>query len=398
MRNYFKGIVFSLLLLPIISNAQSISSNLQYINNQFSLYNGHSTSFEIDNTELVCEDKYRILKANWEDIEIKIIDNNIGIVCLSEASCIRCYDKKGKREHGKNFQKYRMELHEHNKLIKHINEVVNKFAEIKMLIVNKKHGKNIINIKSKTETEIKKINSVLKLSSKYKHTYYIDYKKNAIISKTESCEAIIPVKSGLSIHYFQRDSGKYTHGFYFENSDNSILESCSFFENYTESTYEYVSNYTDAQTIILSLKKIINFLEEPATQRKTINSRLCYINKEFKKYNDSSIVWNIDYDTKQLIWKNDFNTYRIDLSDLKIVINYSDNVICIYCTANNKCVLKDNSDVVTHYKQYEMTLNDGEKMIPHIKDIVNEFIAIKEEIMENNYQNSSKEKIDKSDE
>ena len=92
------------------------------------------------------------------------------------------------------------------------------------------------------------------------HNYYIDYSQNAIVSKTENCKAIIPVKSGLSLNYYKRDGGNYSYGFYFKNSDKSILESCTSFEDYTEKTYEYVNNYSDAQDVITSLNKIINLL------------------------------------------------------------------------------------------------------------------------------------------
>ena len=59
---------------------------------------------------------------------------------------------------------------------------------------------------------------------------------------------------------YQRN-GDYGYGFYFENSDKSILESCTSFEDYTEKTHEYLSNYEDAQTVIHSLKNIINLLQ-----------------------------------------------------------------------------------------------------------------------------------------
>lgn len=373
------------------SGNSSIDANLRYINQQFDLYNAYNTTFSIDKNakELICEDKFGIIKAKWSDIEIKTSSENIGVYCLSDGKCIRYYDKNGVRKYDEDYNNYTMGLRENEKLIPHINKVLNKFAEIKSAILDGESGGSSNSNKAQIDAELRTINNIFKRSSEYSNTYYIDYTQNAIVSKTENCRAIVPVKSGLSVNYYKRTGDGHTYGFYFENSDKSILESCTSFEDYTEKTYEYLANYEDAQTVIRSLKKIINLLENSSSSygsssNTSVDSKLKYINQQFANYNGYNTVWSVNYGKKQLIWKNDFGTNYVDFSDLEIRADYENNWIGVYCLTGDKCILQKGTKGNTlYYDQYTMSLNDDGKMISHMNKVINEFAAIKKAVVGN---------------
>ena len=366
-----------------------INANLRYINQQFELYNGYNTIFKIDDSraELICEDKFGVLKAKWSDIEIRTENENIGIFCLTEGKCIRYYDKEGNRKYDEDYSRYTMGLRENEKIIPHINTVLDKFAEIKIAILNGNSYGNTNGIKGQIDTELSKINAIFRRSSEYRNTYYVDYDKNAIISKTAKCRAIIPVKSGLSVNYYKKNGGDYAYGFYFQNSDNSILESCTSFEEYTEKTYEYLSNYNEVQTTIKSLQKIINLLGKNSNNYSfvsptTISGKLHYINVQFSNYNAHNTVWSIDHRKDKLIWENNYGINSAYFRDITIRANYENGWIGVHCLSGDKCITQMSKNGSTLYlEQYTMSLKENGKMIKHMKDVINEFAAIKKSVL-----------------
>lgn len=377
--------------------SSKLSENLKYINQQFSLYNGYQTSFSVDmkSKEVICEDKFGILKANWSDVEIRAEGNNVGIFCLNENStCIRSYEKNGERN-ATDQSEYTMGLRENDKMIPHINTVLNKFSEIKSIVLNGGGSlgtavSNNSDVKIQVEAELRILNQIFQRSSQYQNIYTVDFATKTIIAKTESCKAIVPVKSGLTLNYYKRD-GNYGEGFYFENSDKSILESCTNFEDYTEKTYEYVSNYDDVQTVIRSLKKIIDLLKNGVSINNsygTVTSSgnsadlLRYINGEFSKYNPYNTVYSVDYANKKLIWTNDFGTNTVDFNQVEIRADYGNNWIGIYCLSGNKCIMQiTTSGSTTYYDKYTISLVENGKIISHIDEVVKKFADLKQAVV-----------------
>jgi hypothetical protein len=370
-----------------------LSENLRYINEQFRLYNGYETSFSVDmkSKEVICEDKFGILKANWSDVEIREKGSNVGIFCLNENSkCIRGYKKTGERD-VTDYVDYTMGLRENDKMIPHINTVLSKFAEIKNIVLNSGGSSSSVGnntkVRGQVEAELSIINQIFERSSQYKNIYSVDYATKTITAKTESCRAVVPVKSGLSLNYYKRD-GTYGEGFYFENSDKSILESCTSFEDYTEKTYEYVSNYNDVQTVIRSLNKIISLLQNSSmsgssygTSSGNTTDLLRYINEQFSKYNAYNTVYSVDYAAKKLIWKNDFGTNSVDFNQVEVRADYESNWIGVYCLTG-KCISQiTTSGATTYYDKYTMSLNEGDKMIGHIDEVVSKFAALKQAVV-----------------
>jgi hypothetical protein len=392
-----KGLVASSATYSTSDNdgSSKLGKNLKYINEQFSLYNGYETSFSIDmkSKEIICEDKFGILKANWRDVEIRVKDNNIGIFCLNENSaCIRSYKKNGERNTSDQ-KEYTMGLRENDKIILHINSVLSKFSEIKSIVLNG-GGAGVVttndtDVKAKVESELRIINQIFQRSSEYKNVYSVDYATKKIIAKTESCKAIVPVKSGLTLNYYKRDSD-YGEGFYFENSDKSILESCTSFEDYTEKTYEYVSNYEDVQIVIRSLNKITNLLQNSSTTTTVsygttsgnAGDLLRYINEQFSKYNAYNTVYAVDYASKKLMWTNDFGTNTVDFNQVEIRVDYENNWIGVYCLSGNKCIAQvTTSRSTAYYDKYTMSLIENGKMIGHIDEVVKKFAALKQAVV-----------------
>lgn len=383
-------------LKQLVTNGSSLSGtigdNLKYINQQFSLYNGYQTSFNVDTRtkELICEDKFGILKANWSDVEIRTQGNNVGIFCLDgDSKCIRSYDKNGTRKYDNDYSNYTMGLRENDKMIPHINTVLGKFSEIKQLVLSGGSGAISNNIQSQVESELSIINQIFQRSSEYKNVYIVDYAAKTITSKTANCRAIVPVKSGLSVNYYKRDGGTYGEGFYFQNSDNSILESCTSFENYTEKTYEYVNNYNDVQTVIRSLKKIISLLQQNSTTSYSTSntgssaaSLLSYINEQFRNYNAYNTVYSVDYANRQLIWKNDFGTNYANFNQVEVRVDYQNSWIGVYCLSGDKCIKQvTNSGSTTYYDQYTMSLNSNGSMISHINEVAGKFAELKSTVL-----------------
>ena len=392
MKTHTKLMLFFLLiLLPSFSIGQSISENLKYINDQFSLYNAYETSFRVDKStkEMICEDKFGILKANWSDIEITASENFIGIYCLNmDSECIRYYDKYGTRNYEKGKGSYTMGLNENDKIISNIDIVLEKFAEIKRIITNKNHtslGSHNSDVERQINVELNTVNQIFQRSSEYKNVYTIDFSKKTITATTKSCRAIVPVKSGLSVNNYQRN-GDYGYGFYFENSDKSILESCTSFEDYTEKTHEYLSNYEDAQTVIHSLKNIINLLQSNSHStvvgNTSVDELLRYINKQFRNYNAYNTVYDIDISSKQLTWKNDFGANYVKFKNLEVRADYENSWIGIYCLSGDECISqKTTSGDAAYYSKYTMSLNEDGKMISHINEVVSSFSELKAQIL-----------------
>lgn len=387
---------FLLILLPSFLIGQSISENLRYINDQFSLYNAYETSFHVDKStkEMICEDKFGILKANWSDIEITASESFIGIYCLNMGSeCIRYYDKDGTRNYEEGKSSYTMGLNENDKIISNVNIVLEKFAEIKRIITSENHislGSHNLGVERQINVELNTVNQIFQRSSEYKNVYTIDFSKKTITATTKSCRAIVPVKSGLSLNYYQR-SGDYGYGFYFENSDKSILESCTSFEDHTEKTHEYLSNYEDAQTVIHSLKNIINLLESNSlgggsdgtmVGNISADELLHYINEQFRNYNAYNTVYGIDVSSKRLTWKNDFGANYVKFKNLEVRADYENSWIGIYCLSGDECISqKTTSGDAAYYSKYTMSLNQDGKMISHINEVVSSFSKLKAQIL-----------------
>ncbi len=387
-------------------NSTLVANNLKYINEQFALYNGYETVFSIDegNKKIICQDKFGILKANLSDVEIKIEGGNLGIFCLnSNDKCIEYYDKNGERKYGSEYNQYTMGLKKNEKIIPHINTVLDKFSEIKQSILGGNSSTGNGNLNAKIDAELYTINAIFQRSSEYKNTYSFDYSTNTITSRTENCKAVVPIKNGLSVNYYKREGGDYGEGFYFENADNSILESCTSFEDYTEKTYEYVNNYSDVQTVIRSLNNIISLAKGNTSSTYTAPSGnseaiLNYINEEFSKYNAYNTVWKIDYKTKQLIWSNDFGTNYVDFNSSEIRIDHANNWIGVYCLTGDKCIKQiTTSGSATYYDQYTMSLNDNSKMIGHIATVANKFAELKNIVLNNTSSKPSNHEGDSPD-
>ena len=394
MKTYMKSLIASLLLFPLWGSAQEIPTILKYINQQFEMYNEYETSFDVDLSakEVICEDRFGILKAKFSDVKFDYSGSNFGIYCLSEDKCIRYYDKDGSRKYNQDYNSYTMGLRLDDDIIPHIDAVISKFSELKTAVLSSSSsGSGSGSPNAAVEVELRKINAIFQRSSEYKNTYYVDYSQNAIVSKTQNCKAIIPVKSGLRLYYYKRDGGTYSYGFYFENSDKSILESCTSFEDYTEKTYEYVNNYSDAQSIVTSLNKIISILNNSSTSStpsysssSSIDTKLRYINQQFADYNKYNTVWSINYNTKQLIWKNDFGTNTVSFKDCEVRADYQNGWIGVYClNSDSECIVQvTNSGSKDYYKQYTMSLNDNDgTMISHMSKVIGEFAAIKNAVL-----------------
>jgi hypothetical protein len=393
MKMYTKSLLVGLLLLPLWSAAQDISTTLKYINQQFEMYNEYETSFDVDIAakEIICEDRFGILKAKFSDVKFDYNGNNFGIYCLSDGKCIRYYGKDGSRKYDEDYNNYTMGLRLDEEIIPHIDAVISKFSELKAAVLSSSSGSSSGGTNAEIDSELRKINAIFQRSSEYKNTYYVDYTQNAIVSKTQNCKAIIPVKSGLRLTYYKRDGGDYSYGFYFENSDNSILESCTSFEDYTERTYEYVNNYSDAKAVVTSLNRIIDLLRNSSSSNfasgsssnSSVDDKLRYINQQFAEYNAYNTVWKINYTTKQLIWTNDFGTNTVSFSDCEVRADYENGWIGVYClNSSSDCIVQEmNSGGKDYYKQYTMSLNDDGEMISHMSTVINEFAAIKNMVL-----------------
>ena len=396
MKTQIRLILFLLILLPSFSIGQSITENLNYINDQFSLYNDYETSFSVDmkTKELICEDKFGVLKAYSKDVEIRTSGSNVGIYCLSSSSeCIRYYDKSGMRKHDENHSDYTMGLRENGEIIPHIKTVLDKFDEIKRMIaagISSYGNSNNLSVESKINTELNTINEIFQRGSEYKNVYSVDFSKKKITARTKSCQAIVPVKSGLSVNYYKRD-GTYGEGFYFENSDKSILETCTNFEDYTDKTYEYLSSYNDAQTVIRSLKNIIDLLENNSVgdnshsamvDNSSTDELLRYINEQFSNFNAYNTVYSIDYSSKKLIYENDFGVNYVSFKDLEVRADYENGWIGIYCLSGEECILqKTTSGSTTYYDKYTMSLNQDGKMISHMSEVIRSFAELKTQVL-----------------
>ena len=391
MKRLTRIVLLILLMIPFTSNGQSISDNLRYINEQFRQYNNYETSFKIDeyNKEIICEDKFSVLKAKFEDIEVRTEGNNIGIFCLNSSNeCIRDYEKDGTLKNS-GHKDYTMGLRENEELIPHINMVLNKFAEIKSAVLGEEVSSNSM-VNTTIETQINNINVIFRYSSEYKNIWRFDYSKNAIIGKTENCEVIVPINSGLSINSYTREE-TYGNGWYFSNADNSIIEACTSFKNNTKETYEYVYSTADARRVIAAFNEIIKLKRNESGTvaistygNENISSNLAYINEQFGKYNAYNTRFKIDNSTKKLIWTHDFGTNYAYLKDIEVRADYKSNWIGIYCINGKKCVWQiSNSDSRTEYKDYTMSLKDNGNMIEHMNIVVQKFAEMKQLVLGN---------------
>ncbi len=395
-----------LLLFPLLTFGQSISSNLKYINEQFSKYNKYQTSFRIDeyNKEIICEDKFGVLKAKFEDVEIRTKGNNIGIFCInSEDKCIRNYEKDGTLKAEK-YNDYTMGLREDNELIPHINTVLDKFSEIRNELLGISNNVSNNSTKIDIAAEISNINAIFRRSSEYTNKWRFDFSQNAIIGETKNCSVFIPLNSGLSITYYERE-GKYGNGWYFINEDKSIIESCTNFESNTVKTYEYLNNALDAKKVINSFRVIIengnnsiSSNNESEGNNGSIAEHLIYINKQFDKYNDYDTKFSIDNYKKQLVWSNSFGTNYAYLEDVEVRVDYTNSWIGIYCINGGECIWqKANSGNRSDYKEYTMSLKENDKMINHINKVAQKFEEVKRLTLGNSNSNSNSDDSDSPD-
>jgi len=250
----------------------TVEDNLRYINEQCGKYNNLDTRFEINqpSKELILYDKMGKVRANFSEIEFRIVDHSdyLGIFCISEGqSCIKAFKKDGTPQ-SRDFKKYVFSLRKDGKLIEHAEEVVQRFTELKKWVVNgiKKDNAPIAIERALTPSEhlllqvdqnINEINIIFQSNSQYKNHFEFDPQKRILTSKTRTCTVTIELDKIVGINYYPKEgSGPYSYGYYFEADMENIIENCTGFQQLTKVTFQYLSEEQTAKEVIRLFQEI----------------------------------------------------------------------------------------------------------------------------------------------
>lgn len=376
--------IMALLCFNQVKAQGIVEDNLAYINIYFALYNDYNTSWDVDtyNKTLICKDKFGTLKADYNDVEVRISDNglHIGIYCLDGSVCIRAYDTDGNLK-SSGYENYTMGLAgDDGELIENAPKIIEKFAEIKNYVV----GSSTTVSTNKTldqltvEAEIQKINLLFQNYSQYKNQWSVDWNNMQLLGKTKSCTVVVPFSSQKTAYYYKRD-GSYAYGYYISSNYEDIEENCTSFNDKVKKTYDYLSNYDADQQLIKSLNTIFETgykiykssgsssytssssgVPTGSTLTGTMKTYLDYVNQQFATYNKYNTVFSFNTYTKQIIFKNDFGTNYADLDKVMARAVADNQWVGIYCIDNDsECISQRNTSGSDYsYKSYTMSMTD----------------------------------------
>jgi hypothetical protein len=153
-----------------ISFTQTINKNLEYINNEFRLYNSYNTSFSVDEstTLLFFYDDFGTYSIYFDNATFSIDKGILEIKCTDGEKCI--YQVKKETFEGVYWDEYSMGLDGGN-----LTEVLSKLNDLKSLIL----GENTYSSDNTTssnlyDTDLKYINDQFSLYNSY-HTVFSVY-------------------------------------------------------------------------------------------------------------------------------------------------------------------------------------------------------------------------------
>lgn len=228
-------------------NKELIHKNLNYINNQFNLYNKYQTSWAIDykTDEIYCFDEFGSLKANISDIIFEDKEGKskiLNLKCIDNSTCIT-ESNSGKQTKNS----YSMGLS------KNLLDVLNKFNEIKREYNNSSttnsSNKYSNSVKESVNDILKRVTEIFNTENKYKNKWYVNWDKNYFYGKTKSCEVHIPFGQNIKVERTNR-------GYKFISSKKNIREKCRSFDDLNTITYENLNSESAKDEVIYLFNEI----------------------------------------------------------------------------------------------------------------------------------------------
>jgi hypothetical protein len=121
-----------------IAATNKIDQQLSYINNQFKKYNAFNTRFFVDlkNMEIVWIQDFGESRAPIDEIGFKADYENGWVIIFCKNESLKCVSFANSGGTKFQYNEYSMSLKENEKVISHIDEVIEKFREFQKEIIN----------------------------------------------------------------------------------------------------------------------------------------------------------------------------------------------------------------------------------------------------------------------
>jgi hypothetical protein len=227
--------------------ATTIAADLEYINQQFSLYNPYNTSYAVNETRktIICKDKFNTFTVSAEAIGFNITgeDNDIlDLYCIEGDECLIGTDE--------NYSSYTMRLDQNAP------QVVLRLKKVKSkLLASTKTRVSKAN-KATVDAKLKSMNILWANYSSSKIQWKADYNTPALIYNGPSCEVTFPLDGDLEFKAFNNGTSGYVFGFEAITSVKEINENCGSYKAMTSRSVEYLNSKSKAEEMIKLLKEL----------------------------------------------------------------------------------------------------------------------------------------------
>ena len=383
MKIYFLFLCF----FPFLIFSQSIQENLDFINAQFEKYNQYGTRFEVDQITktITCQDKFGTYIAFFEDVEFRLnpAKTSIGIYCIEQSNqCISTIQKNG--EEGPELSDYNMDLHENNKAIPQIDNVLEKFKHLKQSILKSDSetvSSQVQGLKYRVDLQLRELNAIFKEHSNQQNLWSFNWDNYWFVSESDSCKILIPLEK-VEIEYQEKENVQsFRHGVVILSEKLDILKKCKTSESKLQTTSFQMESLDDANAAIENFKTIqllISDGPQPIAAIATkvdIDQLLSYINNQFKKYNQYNTRFFVDESKKELIWIQEFGETRVAINQIDVKADYENGWLVIFCAQkNDRCIHSANGAGKTLQSyEYSMSLIENDRVISHIDEVIDTF-------------------------
>lgn len=405
MRVLLVLIGFWTLSITSVMGQRSISSNLEYINQQFELYNEYNTVWSVDEARnlLIWKNDFGVHSANFSDVEVRAENDKgwIGVYCLVSGS--ECISFEGYTLGDDTYSEYTMGLKDNDEIIRHIDAVLDAFAELKESVL--RAGGSSGASGDIVEQNIAYINSEFGKYNPYNTRFWVDRSEMRLYWQNDFATHW----GDLADVEMRANSTNSNVGVWCINSSDECLTEDD--DGVITNMKSYTMTYKDGDdfpssgyTIETKFDEIKDFLLKggSSTTNPHLKKHLDYVNEQFATYNKYNTVWSVDVSSKQIIWNNEFGRHSADFEDVEVRADQSSGWLGVYCLNGGECISFEGITLSDRtYSEYTMGLSDASgNLIRHIDNVTDAFAEIKRIVLSGNASSANidpkvKDKVEK---